>query len=345
MIEFSALEITGISAHQVGNKLKDEKLELSDQGISMSDSDTKNHLLSYFLSPFESNEIYNFSHASNIELNEVYSYVKKIFTNPDSLHQCSIDISKHLFEKSTHPKVEGGEFFVCLFENCILDGETSNAVGLFKSEMKDVFLTFNTEKGDFGIKHESGVNIEKLDKGCLIFNMEAENGYKVCVIDNKSKSTQFWKNDFLNITPAADNYHSTKRFLSMTKEYVTKQVPNDLDLNSADKIDLLNRSVDYFKSNDAFDKNDFERNVLGDEKLIKSFEEFGEKYNADSKGKPPKNFEISSTALKKQERYFKKVLKLDKNFHIYIHGDRHLIEQGTESNGKKYYKIYYDNEK
>lgn len=345
MIDFNALEIVGISAHQVGDKLKDEALVLSDQSISMPENSTRDHLLSYFLSSFDNSEVYNFSHASEIDSNEVYSYVKKIFTNPDSLHQCSIDLARHLFEKSNHPKIEGGEFFICLFKNCILDGKASDAIGLFKSEMKEVFLKFSAERGDFKIEHESGVGIEKLDKGCLIFNLEEEKGYKVCVIDKKSKGMQHWKTAFLNITPAADNYHSTKRFLSMTKEYVTKKVPDELDLNSADKIDLLNRSVDYFKSNEAFNRGDFEKNVLGDEQLIKSFEEFDETYNTGNKEKPSTNFEISPNALKKQSRNFKKVLKLDKNFHIYIHGDRHLIEQGIESDGKKFYKIYYDNEK
>ncbi len=43
--------------------------------------------------------------------------------------------------------------------------------------------------------------------------------------------------------------------------------------------------------------------------------------------------------------YFKSVLKLDKNFHIYIHGDKELIEKGyDDAVGKKFYKIYYDEE-
>lgn len=54
--------------------------------------------------------------------------------------------------------------------------------------------------------------------------------------------------------------------------------------------------------------------------------------------------DISPQAVKKQARIFKSVLKLDKNFHIYIHGNRELIQQGTEKDGRKYYKIYFENE-
>ena len=54
-------------------------------------------------------------------------------------------------------------------------------------------------------------------------------------------------------------------------------------------------------------------------------------------------FAISESAVKKQTRGLKSVIKLDKNFHIYIHGNRELIEQGEDRKGK-YYKVYYQEE-
>ena len=38
------------------------------------------------------------------------------------------------------------------------------------------------------------------------------------------------------------------------------------------------------------------------------------------------------------------VIKLDKNFHLYVHGSRELIEQGIDEEGRKFYKIYYTEE-
>ena len=56
---------------------------------------------------------------------------------------------------------------------------------------------------------------------------------------------------------------------------------------------------------------------------------------------PPKKSETQ--AVKKQARVFKSVIKLDKNFHIYVHGNRELIEKGYDgAMGKHYYKIYFD---
>ncbi|MEZ4893945.1 MAG: hypothetical protein R2778_13135 [Saprospiraceae bacterium] len=49
--------------------------------------------------------------------------------------------------------------------------------------------------------------------------------------------------------------------------------------------------------------------------------------------------------MRKEFKVFKSVLKLDKNFHIYVHGRRDLIERGfDEQKGKKFYKVYYENE-
>ena len=344
MIEFTAIKLNDIYVHQVGNKLRDEKLKISKEDISFSDDETQKYLLKYFLSPFNNNEVYNFSHSSELKLNEIYSFVKNIFSSPERLYEISIDISKHLYEQSTHPKINGGDFCICFFKNCSFDGINCDAIGFFKSEVKDVFLKFDSINDNINIKHENGININKLDKGCLVFNLEEEKGYKVCIIDSKSKETQYWKNDFLNIRPASDNYHFTNDFLAITKEYVTKQLSDEFEVNKTDKIDLLNRSVEYFKTNDKFKKEEFEKAVFQDNEMIESFRNFDSSYRNDNKVKLVDKFDISSKAVKKQARAFKSVLKLDKNFHIYIHGNKELIKQGTEKDGRKYYKIYYKDE-
>ena len=78
--------------------------------------------------------------------------------------------------------------------------------------------------------------------------------------------------------------------------------------------------------------------------MIKSFQNFDEIYREENEIELDDNFDISAQAVKKQARVFKSVLKLDKNFHIYIHGNRELIEQGVEKDGRKFYKIYFEEE-
>jgi hypothetical protein len=56
-------------------------------------------------------------------------------------------------------------------------------------------------------------------------------------------------------------------------------------------------------------------------------------------------FDISPPAVKREFKVLKSVIKLDKNFHIYVHGRRDLIERGFDDDkGKKYYKVFFDDE-
>lgn len=346
MIEFTDVKLRSIITHFVGNKLRDEGIRTSIGEVNIVEADTHKYLLKYFLSPFYGNEIFNLTNPTELSLNAVYKFVGRIFIDHNAFYENSVELAKHLYECSTHPKVNGGELNVCLFENIIIDGIESTAIGLFKTEVKDIFLKFDPTKDNYNIKHDNGVSISKLDKGCIIFNIEAERGYKVCIVDsNKANDTQYWKNDFLNIKPSSDNYHFTKDFLSITKDFVTKQLSEEFEVNKADQIDLLNRSVEYFKSHDIFEKESFENEVFNHPEMIQSFRNFDDQYRERKNVEISDNFQISSQAVKKQSRVFKSVLKLDRNFDIYIHGDKNLIEKGTENDGRKYYKIYYEEEK
>ena len=339
------MEIEKIITHRVGNKLRDERCNLSDEE-SILETDTKNYLLKYFFSLFRTEEIYRFSHAVNIEMNEVFKLTKEIFSDTNSFILNSQNIAKLLYEQSMHPKIKEGQLNISLFNNVVIEDEIVNVLGVFKSETTSPFIQMKKQKSNYNIVHDVGFDIKSMDKGCLIFNTAYEDGYKVLIIDNSSKSNeaQYWKDDFLNVRVLNNEYHQTNQFLGITKQYVTKQLDHEFELSKADKIDLLNRSVDYFKKHETFDKNEFEDEVFGGSDVIESFRKFDQTYRQENEVQLSENFAISEQAVKKQARVFKSVLKLDKNFHIYIHGNRELIEQGTDENGRKYYKIYYENE-
>ncbi len=80
--------------------------------------------------------------------------------------------------------------------------------------------------------------------------------------------------------------------------------------------------------------------------MIKSFRNFNKEYEEINGIEIDETFEVSQQAVKKQSRFFKSVLKLDKNFHVYIHGDKNLIEKGFDAKtGLHFYKIYFTEEK
>ena len=89
---------------------------------------------------------------------------------------------------------------------------------------------------------------------------------------------------------------------------------------------------------------EFSKEVLQDENVIESFVNYKTDYEQDMQVSIAEEFPINATAVKKNSRYFKSVIKLDKNFHIYVHGDRQKIETGQDEKGK-YYRLYFDEEK
>ena len=191
-------KIESIAVHRIGNKSIDEPLFLS-QGLLKVNDEIRSVLYSYFISPFKSNEYYSLYHETDLALNEVYAFVSEIFKTPDSLYGQSIKLAKHLYEQNNHPNIKGGEFYVVYFKELEVNGIIVDAVGLFKSENKNTFLKVYTTASDIGIESEQGININKLDKGCLIFNIDNENGYLVSIVDNINKGTEahFWVDDFL----------------------------------------------------------------------------------------------------------------------------------------------------
>lgn len=348
MLDFTNCNINNVIAHQVGNQTNDEELILSNNLLNTEDSRLRELLIRYFLNPFkDTEEFYSFSFSDgDFTLNPLYQYANSIFLNDSNFKEKSGSIAKLLYEIALHPQIKSGDLFVVTFENISINGQMVNAIGLFKSENRQEFLKLNKKSKEFLLKYDDGINVDKLDKGCLIFNIENESGYKLCIIDklNKSSEARYWVNFFLNASPIKTNYLQTNQFLGITKQFVTKQLDEEFELSKADKIDLLNRSVDYFKKHETFDKNEFEEEVFGESNVIESFRKFDQAYRQENEVELSDNFVISEQAVKKQARVFKSVLKLDKNFHIYIHGNRELIEQGTDENGRKYYKIYYENE-
>ncbi|MDO5343171.1 MAG: nucleoid-associated protein [Bacteroidia bacterium] len=330
--------------HLVGNKLNQDGVSLATCCLENNEELNKT-LISYFLAPFTTNEYFEFFHESELELNAVYTYISRIFDNPDALYEQSVNLAKHLYEQSTHPKIKGGEFYTVYFKDCILDGETVEAVGLFKSENKDTFLKVLHENNSFNLESEKGINIKKLDKGCLIFNKEKENGYVVAVVDNTNKGieAQYWVDDFLHVRQRKDEYANTQNFMTFAKDFVTKELPNEFEVTKADQIDLLNKSLQFFKEKDTFDIEEFANEVIEQPEVIEKFHQYKRAYEEESQIAIDDQFTISESARKKQQRSYKRVIRLDQKIQIIIDGNRENVEQGEDERGK-FYKVYYRQE-
>jgi hypothetical protein len=347
MISHSESYIQHVSAHVVGNNINGEKLKLSSAPLEAEEDDIQKLLLTYFLSSFKTPEYFHFDSTGYDSLaNPIFSFLSDIFLDKGSFHENSINIATHLYQITQHPNIKSGDLFVAYISDIRIEGKIFEAIGIFKSENKDAYLKLQTAAKAFAVNSELGINIEKLDKGCLILNTEAENGYKILAVDNVNKNdAQFWMKEFLKISPSVDEFHHTKNVMNMTRQYIDDQLDEEFAVSKADKIEFLNRSKNFFTTKDEFNKREFEAEVFADPSVIESFRKYERTLQAGSEDGIVDNFEISAQAVKKQMRVFKSVLKLDKNFHIYIHGGRELIEKGFDEDlNKHYYKIYFDSE-
>ncbi|RAJ34366.1 nucleoid-associated protein [Pedobacter cryoconitis] len=350
MIYFPEASLSELSIHRIGNKAQDEFYVLSEASMQIQDEHLKNVLLQYFLSPYEKvNEIFRFFHPNDdLNLNEVYHFIEQVFENGALFHKHSEQLAKYLYDTSNHPKIKAGELYVAYFENVQIEGELHDAIGIFKSETKETYLKVSPEQAGFALSYEEdAININKLDKGCIIFNTEKEQGYKVAVIDqtNKSNEAVYWKDEFLKLKVRNDNYNQTKNVLGVYKSFVTEKLDQEYDITKADKIDLLNRSMKYFKEKESFDMDEFSNEVIGSKEGIESFKNYKKSYEEEFETPIADSFDISGAAVKKQAKAFKSVLKLDKNFHIYIHGNKELIEKGFDDDkSMNYYKVYFKEE-
>lgn len=346
MIDYTQAKILSVSAHLVGNGVNGDKLKLSTDPLEVEDDHVEQILLKYFLSGFTAPEYHSFtSEDDNFRVNPVFNFASAVFSRPQNFHENSINIAHHLYNTTLLPTIRSGELYVAHLSGVKIENQIMDVIGIFKAESKASYLKLNTSSAAFKLKVDTGINIQKLDKGCLIFNIDKDTGFRILAVDAVNKSeAQFWMNEFLCLAPRAESYHQTRNFLDLTRQYVDEQMSDEFQVSKADKIDLLNRSMNFFKSKDQFDKHEFEEEVLEDPSVIESFRNY-ERTTSGRDADNADNFEISAQAVKKQIRVFKSVLKLDKNFHIYIHGNRELIEKGfDELTNKHYYKIYFDQE-
>jgi len=347
MIDFSNVAIEHVIANFVGNKTNNEPLVLSNKFLDISDEMIANMLQRYFLKPFSNSEFHAFTFSNgDAELNAIYQFVTQIFEDINKFKKQSKNIATQLYEIAVHPQIKSGDLFLAYFTGICIENKAMDVVGIFKSENRQSFLKVEQVDNEFSLQCEDGINIEKLDKGCLVFNTDKENGYKVCVIDNTNRGSdaQYWKDDFLKVRPCNDEYHNTKDYLTLAKNFISKQMPKEYEVTKTEQIDLLNKSLQYFQDEEEFNVQDFNKKVIQDQQVIDSFNNFRQVYQDKNDVELNDTFEISDVAVKKQAKVYKSVLKLDKNFHVYIHGDKRLIEQGVEKDGRKFYKLYFDEE-
>ena len=203
------------------------------------------------------------------------------------------------------------------------------------------------DNDNYGVSVDEGIALDKMDKGCLIFNAEREKGFWVAVSESirKSADATYWIDMFLQARQREDEYFQTQNIMTLCKNFVTEQLPEEFNVTKADQASILSKSVQFFKENDTFDMETFANEIMPDSDVVESFKNYKDNFEQETEMTIEDNFEISENAVKKQSKNFKSVIKLDKNFHVYVHGDTKFLEKGFDDEvNMNYYRLYFRDE-
>ncbi|GLB53572.1 hypothetical protein NBRC110019_26130 [Neptunitalea chrysea] len=347
MINLYPTHIESLSIHKVGNKSKNEGVFFSENPYQLND-EIIGLLKEYFFRPFRDKEenYLRFDDDVDIEFNELYKISSEIFSNPSSIHDNSKKIATHLFEQSNHPHIKPGELYVTYLSDVVLDNTKMDAIGIFKSELKQDFLQFEENGADIDILIKQGININKLDKGCIILNVNKEEGYKLLSIDSNRYDAKYWLENFLNVDALTDETFYTKKYLKFCKDFA-----KDVVLPAEDKkeeVMFMNRAVNHFAKNDEFEETSFLNEVIDNPDLIPEFKHYkvekGPKYSIEDVS----NFPIANKAVSDARKKIKNVINLDTNVQIkmdFINPEsaEKFVEKGWDEERQMYYYLVYFN--
>lgn len=347
MINLFNAHIDNLSIHRVGNKSRNEAIFLSENPYGLND-EIMPLLKEYFFKPFREKEenYFQFAHEVDLEYNDMFNLATEIFTNPSEVHTVSKKITKHLFEQSNHPHIKNGEVYVAYLSNVSIDNNVVDAIGVFKSEIQTDFLQFEENGSNLEMILQQGINLNKLDKGCIIFNYKKEEGYKILTVDSNRYDARYWLEHFLSVDAFQDENFMTKKYLKFCQDFA-----KDVVLPAEDKqqeVLFMNRAINHFAKNDAFEETAFLNEVMENPEFIPEFKNYkvdkGEKYSIED----VTDFPIANAAVTDVRKKLKNTIHLDTNVQIkldFVNSDsaQKFVEKGWDEEKQMYYYLVYFN--
>ena len=253
-MELGESVVQDVILHQVGNRLREEPLVLADQCFAITESISNLILGGYLRGIVSDKNQYMLTHESDMALNDVAHHVSAFFSKKISFVELSKNLATHLYASAHHPNIATGDLFVIIFDRLKVDGVYKSAIGIYKSESKQQYISARADGESRKLEVSSGINPDLIDKGVLI----VDDSKIIYAIDRLSSRTKYWIEDFLK----------------------AKQIPNE-STKSAVAAGLIERVRDNIESPLA--RQDFYREVIAlcsdrDEVLNDEIRVVSEKY-------------------------------------------------------------------
>lgn len=322
---------------RVGNKSNDDGVAFSDSLCQM--EGVEEHLLSLINASFKFDDWKQFYYIDGLEMNPAYRFVTKIFDDENSLVKQSNNLARHLYEQSIHPNIKIGEFYVVLLDGCVIDGVVTNAVGLFKSEVMETVLTVKMEHNHLVLSPQMGMSLKKLEKGCIVFNVEKEKGFKVAVIDNTNPKSEarYWAENFLHVKDCDDDYHQTVRLMDMVTGFA-QQVKEESEVKCAL---VAKKATDLLKTEEVVKVDELADKLFDTDEQKEVFETFRHSYEKEY-GQFGEEVNVIPKAASRKPVTRMNVLRLGSDFEVKVLNPNAEIEQGVDDvSGKEYCTLYF----
>lgn len=342
--EYISCNVGDTFAHKVGNKFFEDGVLFSENALELDDPRMMMYL-NMLLSPFAKPEnAFKFYHESScLSLNMIYYIAQEVFKGEKDVKTASHEIARHLYDTSANNiKFRQCDVFVSLLKNVIYEGETMDAITIFKTgrllpllrcDYVDSNATVNAIKG-----------FAEFESGCIILGTEPEDGSRVLVFDN-SKLKGLWISDFLHVVEHKNDSTHTRDIIDITGRYINSGMQSTFEVTPVEKQIISSKLHAHLEACDTFDTEEFSNAVFGQPEVAEDFQRYKKQYEVERDTAIPDRFTLDATAVKRGCRGLHKKLQLDKNFHIYIHtDDDKLVEQGTDKvSGMEFIKLFYNN--
>ncbi|MDS9473190.1 nucleoid-associated protein [Sporosarcina pasteurii] len=281
---------------------------------------------------------YEFFHETDLDLHEIYTYAKTIFQEESNFLEQSQHIATHLHSVSTHPNIKSGDLFIGLFNNILMGTETKKVLSIVKIDDKEIFLDVKSEQNKMIVNGIDGINVRKINNAAVIVDMGPDEEPAIFIRTRRKEDIVYWQERFLKIKVADEAYEKTDLALQEVKKIILKEE----NFTNTEKLGLLNKTLDYFRSEEEFQVDDYIDTVF----------EAPDEVQRDLIVNSVKPYEtiISESAIENAEKKFKRKIKLDDNIEIVVNVRDieqvdELIEAGyDEATGRNYYKIYFEEE-
>lgn len=327
-------EIKMSTIQVVGNKTRGEGLSAASVLADVSGS--SEFLTKLVEKSFTMDDLKRFTYIESVELNPVYQFVTKMFDDKEAFLKQSVNIATFLYDQSLHPNIRSGELYVLLLE-CEYKKETVEAVAILKSEKKDPFLATDNDGREISVRTIYGTGLKGLDKGCLVLNIERENGYVIGTVDNTKNGSdaQYWTDCFLHVTNCEDDYHQTVKLTEMLTAF-SKQVAKQSAVEGAV---VAKKATELLKKNKSVQVEELAEKICVNDGQCERFAAFRQEFEEEHGGFVEEVNVVAKAASRKPLTRMN-TLRIGDEFEVKVLNPRARMSQGEDVRGR-YCKLYW----